>query len=98
MTDTRPYRPSNGTEGEGFMSCWCMECERDKAFWDQTGEGCEIAARALIYNVGDPEYPTEWVEDDKDGPRCTAFVEISKPVPTELEQEAAGQLNALEGL
>jgi hypothetical protein len=91
------YRPSNGTEGEGFMCRFCMECERDRAFWEEDGDGCEIAARSLIFDTDEEGYPTEWRYDEKGEPTCTAFVALGKPVPTEREQEAAGQLSILGG-
>ena len=28
----KPYRPSNGTEGEIFEATWCDHCQRDAAF------------------------------------------------------------------
>lgn len=69
------YRPSNGTEGEGFMSRWCGRCERDAAFRRDPDrhDGCRIAADAMAYDVTDPEYPREWIRTES-GPRCTAFV------------------------
>jgi len=66
----KPYRPSNGTEGEGFIGIWCAACARD------VGHNCSILARTLMHDVDDPEYPKEWVEDNI-GPRCTAFVPLS---------------------
>ena len=29
------YQPSNGTEGELFMACWCGKCARDKAMREE---------------------------------------------------------------
>jgi hypothetical protein len=82
--DDVPYRPSNGTEGEMFMSDWCFRCERDK-----DGD-CDILARTLAFNVDDPRYPKEWVckwAPADDGfplpiPRCTAFCLLGEPLPT----------------
>lgn len=74
----RPYRPANGTDGMDFMDSFCDRCVRDRAFqkW-YAGEGpeadsCPILAATCIYNVDDPQYPKEWIEDEY-GPRCTAF-------------------------
>lgn len=72
---TEKYRPSNGTEGEGFISAWCCKCERD------INDDCPIVAATFCYDVDDPEYPKEWVRD-KSGPRCSAFVPLGEPVPT----------------
>jgi len=33
--ETKPYRPSNGTEGDIFMSRFCARCERDRAFQER---------------------------------------------------------------
>lgn len=73
MTDARPYRPSNGEEGEVFMEAWCARCRRDAAHRrDESKAGCTIIARSMAYDVGDPKYPKDWVQDEK-GPRCTRF-------------------------
>lgn len=68
------YRPSCGTEGADFMSRWCCRCVRDKAFREEDGDSCPIAAATMIYHIDQPEYPREWREDGPSGPRCTAFV------------------------
>ena len=81
---TRPYRPSNGTEGCWFDDKWCSRCERDRAWREDEskGEPCDILGRTLIFNVGETGYPVEWIEDDVPypqpaNPRCTAFVPIT---------------------
>jgi len=66
----RRYRPSNGTEGMMFIERWCERCVRDNP---EKEEYCDILNRTLMYNLSDPEYPTEWIEDDDMNPRCTAF-------------------------
>lgn len=71
----RPYRPSNGTEGMGFMEAFCFQCERDR------DEDCQILANTFAYDVTDAEYPAEWVCDES-GARCTAFVQEGEPLPT----------------
>src|SRR5882672_219258 len=62
----RKYRPSNGTEGEGFYENWCLHCTKDAAFRENpdSGDGCPIAASTYVFNIDDPLYPTEWIEDD----------------------------------
>lgn len=81
----RPYRPSNGTEGDFFISNWCDNCKHDSE-----EAPCEVRGRTYWYSIGDPEYPVEWIVDD-DGisnPRCTAFVEItSGNFDTEVKHE-----------
>ena len=69
----RRYRPSNGTEGMGFYECWCFRCRHDRR--DDEDGGCDILRRTFVYDVSDPEYPDEWLCDDKGNSRCTAFEE-----------------------
>jgi len=77
---SKPYRPSNGIEGECFMETFCFRCARDAKYrQSQDGnDGCPIIAAALIYELSDPKYPPEWVSDES-GPRCTAFTLDSEP-------------------
>ncbi|MDQ3288657.1 MAG: hypothetical protein M3Q42_10445 [Pseudomonadota bacterium] len=63
---TEKYRPSNGTEGDGFMAQWCDRCAKLA--------DCEIVTATMAYDVEDDEYPGEWIEDEANGPRCTAFI------------------------
>lgn len=72
------YRPSNRTEGEIFMSDWCVMCERDRAHREGDGDSCPIAAATMAFDVDDPEYPKEWRRDGPQGPRCTAFEEAEE--------------------
>lgn len=66
------YRPSNGTEGDWFMSHWCDRCSRSHG-------SCDILTATMAYDVTDPEYPREWREDER-GPLCTAFAETDQPL------------------
>lgn len=81
MTDTahegsyRPYRPSNGTEGEIFMAVWCERCALD----DPDGDGCKIQARTLAFSIDHPEYPGEWNFTNAGTPQCTAFAVETPP-------------------
>lgn len=68
-----PYRPSNGTEGDIFMTAFCYRCRKDT-----TQSPCEIIARTMAYDELDPNYPKEWrrqVDDDSwpGTAECTAF-------------------------
>ena len=36
---SRPYQPSNGSEGEGFHAAFCDHCARDAAFRETGYEG-----------------------------------------------------------
>lgn len=74
---TRSYRPSNGIEGEIFMAHFCDRCSKD-GYTDETPElGCQILAATMAYELGDPRYPKEWIQDGDDirTSRCTAFEE-----------------------
>lgn len=66
------YRPSNGSEGEGFMSEFCLQCIHDNPD-PNSPKKCEILTATMFFYPTDPEYPKEWIY--KDGkPRCTNFV------------------------
>ncbi len=62
---TRNYRPSNGTEGDIFMSAFCGRC--------QLVGPCEIRLLATALDVDSPDYPVEWTYE-RGQPTCTAFV------------------------
>ncbi|MGC1494191.1 MAG: hypothetical protein WA790_00170 [Sulfitobacter sp.] len=67
----RPYRPSNGTEGDIFMAEWCERCALSN--FDDPDTSCMINLRALAHSIGDPEYPAEWNYTNGGIPQCTAF-------------------------
>jgi len=71
----RPYRPSNGTEGSGFIDSWCGRCERDRH------QDCPVVAASFQHAVDSPDYPKEWIYDDGGSPLCTAFVPQGEKVP-----------------
>lgn len=76
----KPYRPSNGSEGDCFQAAWCERCLRDKAA--RAGDyanGCDILLRALAFPITDALYPDEWRQPigDEWAPECTAFIEDS---------------------
>jgi hypothetical protein len=66
----KPYRPSNGTEGEIFMEKWCERC-----MLDTEDNPCEILTCALCFDIDESDYPKEWRYDYAGRPMCTAFVE-----------------------
>lgn len=72
----KPYRPSNGTEGDGFQAVWCGNCKRDAAYRanPDAAEGCPILASTMAYSASDPGYPAEWRYIDGK-PICTAYDE-----------------------
>lgn len=65
----RPYRPSNGTDGECFMAKWCDRCKHDATEDDP----CMILGATMAFSIDDKEYPKEWITGSGKGPRCTAF-------------------------
>lgn len=82
------YRPSNGTEGEIFFDNWCRQCARDKAMsegWDydecEESQICTIVWRTSAFHLDEPEYPIEWILDENDTPKCTAFIKTGETVP-----------------
>ncbi|WP_278983242.1 hypothetical protein [Sphingobium yanoikuyae] len=74
MTDLHAYRPSNGTEGEIFMSQWCAKCTLDRGRREGDAfDGCEIIDLTMAYDIDDPSYPDAWVRDDDGTPHCLKF-------------------------
>lgn len=73
---SKPYRPSNGTEGEWFIESHCHNCIRGK--YEHTGDikdnPCDIITRSWCCELNDPLYPREWIYDEKGEPTCTAWV------------------------
>lgn len=80
---SKPYRPSNGSEGEWFFNTYCDRC------WFDRTEDCPILAATLVYEVDDPEYPKEWVDDGDRCGRCTQFTDHE---PKELPEDAGKQM------
>lgn len=76
----RKYRPANGAEGIEFAARFCERCAFDSEDLDAQ-DGCPIAADTFAYEVNDPAYPKEWVQDEPGGPRCTAFMERVPGMP-----------------
>ncbi|MDH5257009.1 MAG: hypothetical protein OEX07_03345 [Gammaproteobacteria bacterium] len=66
----KKYQPSNGTEGDAFISSWCTNCNKyhDK----ETDKYCQILGATFCFDVEDDKYPVEWVIGEH-GPCCTAF-------------------------
>jgi len=86
------YRPSNGAEGDWFMSRWCENCQRDRSIREgipadqcEQDELCDIIVRTFIHDIEEPEYPVEWIRDDN-GPRCTAFVPVGEKVAVRCDK------------
>lgn len=82
----RLYRPSNGTEGEAFMTMWCSRCKHDKAWngekpFDDCGDDdlCKLIANSMAFDLDEPGYPQQWVYDQCGAPTCLAFELAGKP-------------------
>lgn len=94
---SRPYRPSNGTEGEIFVAAWCQHCARygdDYEF----GAPCPILTETYALDADSADYPKEWIESDdpRSGgtqiyaggsyAKCTAFEQDgADPAPPRCE-------------
>lgn len=64
-----PYMPSNGTEGEWFLSIWCKNCQKDTLIRGGKKQ-CSILTKSLI-----GEQPKQWMYL-RDVPACTSFKHI----------------------
>mgnify|MGYP006370446389 CR=1 FL=1 len=73
--EVKLYRPSNGTEGEMFISHWCGTCEHERERRENPdADGCEIVTWTMALPITDGQYPHEW-QYGPNGPRCTAYCE-----------------------
>lgn len=70
----KKYRPSNGTEGDGFMNEFCFQCIHDNPDIDAKSPRCEIMTLTMCLGVDDKDYPKEWIYGDDGKPKCTKFV------------------------
>ena len=90
----KPYRPSNGSEGELFYDAWCSGCKRDADFKVNLigpPDGCLIIANTMAYRETDPNYPKEWVYGEDGQPKCTAFEAVDDP-RKRVDADAVGDL------
>lgn len=67
------YRPSNGTEGEYFMSEHCYQCIHDNPNYDAKAPRCDIMTMTMFMSVDEPGYPKEWCYGEDGKPTCTKF-------------------------
>jgi hypothetical protein len=68
----KKYRPSNGSEGECFMSEHCYQCIHENPDPEKKPK-CEIMTFTMCFGVDEPEYPKEWCYDENNRPTCTKF-------------------------
>jgi len=75
-----PYRPSNGTEGMIFMERFCNHCTEDQTT-------CAVLTNAVLFNIGEKDYPPEWKYDGDGRPTCTAFCARRSATEEEPDQD-----------
>lgn len=92
--DGTPYRPSNGSEGEGFMEEWCCHCKRDQEHQQDidSDPGCPIIADSMTYDLDHPKYPKAWHWKDGE-PICNEFDDIENPEARISDEEREANLN-----
>lgn len=66
----KPYRPSNGTEGDIFREEFCDRCVKEDY---ENDVHCPILTAALWHSIGEADYPVEWIYDHTGRPTCKAF-------------------------
>jgi hypothetical protein len=86
------YRPSNGNEGEMFMSRWCEHCKAEEGYANGTGDSCPILVNVMCYSVDEPEYPSEWRYGPDGQPECASFLDRDAPPPRPLDSPGQGLL------
>lgn len=64
------WEPSNGTEGDLFISRNCLNCAK----WHPE-KMCQIMLMTMAVDITDEEYPSEWCYGEDGQPTCTAFRE-----------------------
>jgi hypothetical protein len=96
---TRPYRPSNGTEGLDFQDRVCAHCARyGDCGWGTLDCRKGLIDRSMLFDVDDPEYPKEWVYTESGAPTCTAWKKKrSRRRPIVVRQQKTDQLELLGG-
>lgn len=60
------YRPSNGTEGDLFMSEYCWRCQLETH--------CTIPGKTALYQIEADDYPAQWQIGSDGQPTCTEFL------------------------
>lgn len=68
----KPYRPSNGTEGDLFVNAWCTDCYRFDA--EDGPLDCPVFEGMFCHEIGEEGYPEELVWADNGQPLCKAFI------------------------
>jgi hypothetical protein len=74
-SEGKPYRPANGSEGDGFHESYCWQCVHEG--WSRMylagNEDPQDATRCEIMTAGQMgEQPAEWIYRNGQG-HCTKF-------------------------
>jgi YD repeat-containing protein len=95
----KPYRPSNGSEGDWFQTRTCYRCARYVEADDDCGvvdaAGLSIIARTWLREEDEPGHPTEWRYDASGMPTCTAWTARPKklsPLPEAADLDVAHKI------
>lgn len=83
------WTPSNGTEGEIFISEWCRNCGRDKVMngtvWEEDAGDDDYCPILTASFCGEAK---PWVYGADGQPTCTQFVRIGEPLTARCEHTA----------
>jgi hypothetical protein len=71
----KKYRPPNGTEGSIFIARYCAHCEHEKYFHtlNDNDKKCPILSATFIFDIDDPNDPSEWQYNEKGEAFCSNF-------------------------
>lgn len=69
----KPYRPSNGTDGDWFQDDWCSKCH-----FEHGKKQCKTLNLTMFFDTNDKEYPKEWVYKDGN-PVCLKYRPYKPP-------------------
>ena len=71
----KKYQPSNGTEGDMFISQYCSQCKHERFIHSQQDgdKTCDILTRTMCHSVNEPEYPEEWQYNEEGKGYCTKY-------------------------
>jgi hypothetical protein len=76
---SKSYEPSSLDERRWFTGLWCDNCVRGYFVDEEEGPDCDILFNSAWYKPGQPDYPKEWIYDERGQPTCTAFEPIGEP-------------------
>lgn len=68
----KPWLPANGSEFDGFYEGYCERCKHESE-----DIVCEVIKLSMFHEIGEPEYPKEWIYSSDGWPTCTKFEEVT---------------------